>query len=210
MHLFIPGPAGRLDALLWLPKNGAAPRAAAVVCHPHPLFGGTMDNNIVFRVARGLQTAGLAVLRFNFRGAGRSEGVHDGDGAEELDVVAALEHLERAFPGLPLWAGGFSFGARTVGSLARREPRIRRVLLVALPSKAYDCAFVRELTQPTHVLLSGDDEYGTPADFRERIGALAANFELDVIEHVDHFFRGQTPELERRVRAWAERSLATP
>ena len=80
MALFIQGPAGRLEAKLWSPPSGEAPRAAAVVCHPHPLYGGTMDNNVVFRVARGLQHAGLAVLRFNFRGAGASEGVHDGQG----------------------------------------------------------------------------------------------------------------------------------
>ncbi len=210
MRHFIPGPAGRLDAISWLPKDGVAPRAAAVVCHPHPVFGGTMDNNVAFRVARGLQSAGLAVLRFNFRGAGDSEGEHDGNGAEEQDVVAALDHLEREFPGLPLWGAGFSFGARTVGALALREPRMRRLLLVALPSKAYDCTFIRALTQPTHVLLAGNDEFGTPDDFHERIGALTSHFEIDVVPDVDHFFRGRTPELERRVRAWAERSLAEP
>jgi alpha/beta superfamily hydrolase len=207
MALFIPGPVGRLEAKLWRPAGDLAPRAAAVVCHPHPLFGGTMDNNVVFRTARGLQHAGLAVLRFNFRGAGQSEGEHDGQGGEEGDVVAALDHLEREFPGVPLWAAGFSFGSRTVGSLARREARIQSVLLVALPSKAFDCTFVRELRQPTHILLAEHDEFGTPADFDARIGPLGNNFERDVIEGVDHFFRGKTPELERRVKAWAERSL---
>jgi len=134
MRFFIPGPVGRLEALLWMPKDGAAPRAAAVVCHPLPTAGGTMDNNVVFRIARGLQHAGLAVLRFNFRSAGASEGVHDGKGAEEGDVRAALDHLERGLPGLELWAAGFSFGARTVGSLARSEARIRRVALIAPPA----------------------------------------------------------------------------
>jgi hypothetical protein len=169
-----------------------------------------MDNNVVFRTARGLQAAGVTVLRFNFRGAGASEGTHDGNGAEELDVVAALDHLERELPGLPLWAAGFSFGARTVGSLVRREPRVARVCLVAPPTRAYDCSFVREIRQPTYVQLAELDEFGTPADFRERLGTLGANFEVDVIPGVDHFFRGRTPELEARVRAWAERSLAAP
>lgn len=208
MALFIPGPVGRLEAILWTPPDGVAPRAAAVVCHPHPVHGGTMNNNVVFRTARGLQHAGLAVLRFNFRGAGASEGVHDGEGAEEEDVRAALDHLEREFPGLPLWGAGFSFGSRTVGSLARREPRIQRVLLVALPTRAFDCTFVREVRQPTYVLLAEHDEFGTPADFAERIGRLGNHVEIDVIEGVDHFFRGKTPELERRVRAWAERAPA--
>jgi uncharacterized protein len=210
MQVFLPGPVGRLEAILWTPKDGAPARAAAVVCHPHPLGGGTMDNNVVFRTARGLQSAGLAVLRFNFRGTGASEGVHDGSGGEEEDVVAALDHFARELPALELWAAGFSFGARTVASLARREARIRRMCLVALPSKAYDCSFVREVRQPTYVLLAEHDQYGTPADFRERIGPLEANVEVDVVEGVEHFFRGRTPEVERRVRAWAERSLAHP
>lgn len=209
MRFFIPGPVGRLEALLWLPKDGAAPRAAAVVCHPLPTAGGTMDNNVVFRVARGLQHAGLAVLRFNFRSAGASEGEHDGNGAEEADVSAALDHLAATFPGLPLWAGGFSFGSRTVGSLARREPRIARVFLIAPPARAYDCRFLRDIPQPTLILHAEHDEFGTPAEFDERVGALPANFERLVIPGVEHFFRGKTPELEATVRAWAERSLAT-
>lgn len=210
MRFFIPGPVGRLEALLWMPKDGASPRAAAVVCHPLPTAGGTMDNNVVFRVARGLQHAGLAVLRFNFRSAGASEGVHDGKGAEEGDVCAALDHLEREFPGLDLWAGGFSFGSRTVGSLARSEPRIRRVALIAPPAKAYDCRFIREIPQPTLIVHAEHDEFGTPGDFDASVGPLPANFERIVIPGVEHFFRGATPELEATIKEWAERSLQAP
>lgn len=210
MRFFIPGPVGRLEALLWMPKDGASPRAAAVVCHPLPTAGGTMDNNVVFRVARGLQHAGLAVLRFNFRSAGASEGVHDGKGAEEGDVRAALDHLERELPGLDLWAGGFSFGSRTVGSLARSEPRIRRVALIAPPAKAYDCRFIREIPQPTLIVHAEHDEFGTPGDFDASVGPLPANFERIVIPGVEHFFRGATPELEATIKEWAERSLQAP
>src|SRR5688572_23719782 len=124
---FIPGPAGRLESLLWLPRDGAQPRAAAVLCHPHPRGGGTMDNNVVFRTARGLQAAGLAVLRFNFRGVGASEGVHDGQGPEVNDAKAALDHLQQRFPELPLWGAGFSFGARTILQLATQDERIARL-----------------------------------------------------------------------------------
>src|SRR5262245_13610982 len=120
MELFIPGPAGRLEAILWAPK--VAPRAAAIVCHPHPLHGGTMHNNVVFRIARALQSCGLAVLRFNFRGAGASAGEHDGQGGEVEDARAALDHLASAHPGIPLWAAGFSFGARMAAALAMDEP----------------------------------------------------------------------------------------
>lgn len=211
MRLFIPGPSGRLEAILWkagaTDANTAPPPAAAVVCHPHPLAGGTMDNNVVFRTARGLQSAGLAVLRFNFRGAGQSEGLHDGAGGEEEDVRAALDHLQREFPGVPLWGAGFSFGSRTLASYARREPRLERLLLVALPCRAYDCSFVAELRTPTHLLMAGEDQYGTLRDLGERVGTLPANIDTEEIEHVDHFFRGKTPELERRVRTWAEGAL---
>ncbi|MBM3986806.1 MAG: hypothetical protein FJ294_02475 [Planctomycetes bacterium] len=207
MRFFIQGPAGRLEALLWTPKDGAAPRAAAVVCHPLPTAGGTLDNNVVFRVARGLQHAGLAVLRFNFRSAGESEGVHDGKGAEEGDVRAALDHLEREFPGLDLWAGGFSFGSRIVGSLARSEPRIRRVALIAPPAKVNDCRFVREIPQPTLIVHAEHDEFGTPGDFDASIGPLPAHFDRIVIPGVEHFFRGATPKLEAIIKEWAKRSL---
>jgi len=210
MALFIPGPAGRLEAILWQPSGAHAsttPRAAAVVCHPHPLAGGTMHNNVVFRTARGLQAAGLAVLRFNFRGAGASEGLHDGAGAEEQDARAALDHLQREFPGIPLWAAGFSFGARTIASFARSEPRIERLLLVALPCRAYDCSFVAQLSMRTHLVLAGNDEYGTLRDLRERVPPLPSNIDVEEIGGVDHFFRGATPELERRIRTWAEGAL---
>ena len=210
MRLFIPGPCGRLEAILWLPKVTSdlpAPRAAAIVCPPHPVAGGTLDNNVVFRIARGLQTAGLAALRFNFRGAGNSDGVHDGKGAEEEDARAALDHLQRERPGIPLWAAGFSFGSRTVASLARREPRIERLLLVALPCRAFDCSFIAELRTPAHLLMAGEDQYGTLRDLRERVPQLPGNVDVEEIEGVDHFFRGATPELERRVRSWAEGAL---
>jgi uncharacterized protein len=208
VQLFVQGPVGRLEAILWRPEG--EPRAAAVVCHPHPAHGGTMHNNVVFRTARGLQNAGLAVLRFNFRGVEASEGAHDGRGAEELDAAAALDHLERELPGLPLWAAGFSFGARTVAALATHDRRVQRLLLVTVPCLAYDCAFVRGVLPPTHAILAGDDAFGNLADLRERVPDLPAHFSAEELPGVDHFFRGKTPELEARVRAWAEGQLEVP
>jgi len=211
MTLFIPGPAGRLEALAWSAQDEAGgeavPRGAAVVCHPHPLFGGTMHNNVVFRIARALQRAGLSVVRFNFRGVEQSEGVHDGRGGAEDDALAVLDWLAERHPGLPLWAAGFSFGARTVAALAAREPRIAHVLCVALPCKVFDCSGLATLGQPTLCLMAGLDQYGTLADLRARFPDLPAHIETDEIEGVDHFFRGATPQLEARVRAHALRHL---
>ena len=105
----IAGPAGRLEAVLMHPEG--APAAAAVVCHAHPLHGGMMHFKVVFRAAKALQHQGAAVLRFNFRGVGRSEGAHDHGRGEQDDVRAALAEMERRFPSLPLVLGGFSFGS---------------------------------------------------------------------------------------------------
>ena len=211
MKLTITGPAGKLQALIWLPKDEQGretePRAAAVVCHPHPLGGGTMDNNVVFRIARALQQAGLAVLRFNFRGVGESEGQHDGQGAEEEGARAALDAMATRFPGLPLWAAGFSFGARTIAGLAGRDERIARLLCVALPVKAFDCQVIMHTLPPTHVIAAGADEYGNLADLRALFPDLPAHVETDEIEGVSHLFTGKTPELEERVLTWALRSF---
>ena len=135
-ELFVPGPAGRLQASLWSPPKDKPVRAVCAMCHPHPLFGGTMNNTVVFRTARGLEQGGVRVLRFNFRGVGLSEGLHDGRGGEEEDLSAALDWLARENQGLPLWAAGFSFGARTAAARAAGDPRIERVVLVALPVAA--------------------------------------------------------------------------
>ena len=210
MDLLIPGSVGVLEAKLWVPRGGAPAKAACAVCHPHPLHGGTMDNTVVFRTARGLELAGLAVLRFNFRGVGGSEGVHDGRGGEEEDLAAALDHLEGEFPGLDLWAAGFSFGARTAASYARKDARISRVVLVALPVKAFDCSFVREIKKPGLVLMAGNDECGTLADLRRSFPDLYPGLETDEIPEVDHYFQGATSELQSRVRRYAESSFQDP
>lgn len=200
-----------MEAILWHAKDDdgeeTAPRAAAIVCHPHPLAGGTMHNNVVFRVARGLQRAGLTVVRFNFRGVEESDGRHHGDGGEIEDARAALDWLAAEVPGVPLWAGGFSFGSRTVAGLALREPRLAQVLLVAVPAKAYDCRFVADVRVPGLILMAGADEFGNADDLRASVPDLPATLVVDEIPGVDHYFRGETPQVEERIRAHARRTL---
>src|SRR5437588_1356634 len=108
----IAGPAGNLEALLEEPED--APKVAALVCHPHPLFGGTMHNKVVYRIARALRRAGAVVLRFNFRGVGMSEGAHDQGVGEMEDARAALAILRDRYPELPYSMAGFSFGSRII------------------------------------------------------------------------------------------------
>jgi alpha/beta superfamily hydrolase len=205
------GPVGRLEAVLWEPeevgRDSGSPRAVAVVAHPHPLHGGTMDNNVVHRTARGLYDAGLAVVRFNFRGTGASEGAHDGQGGEEEDLRAAVDWLAARYPGVDLWAAGFSFGARTVAGLAPKEPRIARVVLVALPVLAYDCTFALKIQQPGAIFMAGEDGFGTRAALEKQMPELATRFHVDEVPGVDHFFTGALDELRARVRAWAEAAL---
>ena len=210
------GPAGRLEGLLGPPEceapdapcvPGAPPLAVAILCHPHPAHGGTMHNTVVHRVAKGLRSAGLAVLRFNFRGVEGSEGEHDGNGLEEGDALAALNEAERRYPNLPLWAGGFSFGSRTVCWLAPKEPRIQRALFIALPVSVYDCDPILTVPQKSLLLFAGNDTFGTRTVFLERFGPPPAHFDVQEIAGTDHFFKGKTPQLEESVRAWAAKEL---
>lgn len=201
------GPAGRLEAKLWEPERGAAPRAAIVFCHPHPLYGGTMDNKVVFRAARGLQEAGLAVLRFNFRGVRASQGVHDGRGGEADDLGAALDWLAERYPGVELWAGGFSFGSRTAAQRALVDPRIARLVLVALPVLAFDLSYFGGVAQPALVVMADRDQYGTLAELRRQFPALDPRIETLEIANSGHFFDETTHELQASVRVYAERVL---
>src|SRR3954471_11458526 len=105
-NFFLTGPAGRLEAILWKPVTNDAPPMAALVCHPHPLFGGTMHNKVVFQAAKSIDALGIPVLRFNFRGAGLSAGVHDRGLGEREDAQSALQFLIAEFPRVPLLVAG--------------------------------------------------------------------------------------------------------
>ncbi len=204
MEVELDGPAGRLQGLLEGPE---APVVAAIVCHPHPLHGGTMDNGIVFRAARALRDCGAATLRFNFRGVGKSAGIHGGSGEEELDASAALDWLAGRVPERPLWAAGYSFGARTVCGLAAREPRIERVILIAPPLGTSEWSCLERLSRPGLLLFGSEDPFGTLRELERRHPRLPGELEQVEIEGADHFFRGRTPVLEERIREYARAAL---
>jgi hypothetical protein len=161
-----------------------------------------MRNSIVVRSARALRAAGLATLRFNFRGVEGSEGVHDG--VREIDdVSAAARLLSGRFPGLPLWGAGYSFGSRMVAELATRDQGLERLVLIAFPCTLYDPRFLTDLLVPGLIVMGAADRFGTAADLLRVLGRIPPNLELVEIPEADHFFRGKTPLVEAAVLRYA-------
>ncbi|MFT5287354.1 MAG: alpha/beta superfamily hydrolase [Planctomycetota bacterium] len=166
-----------------------------------------MRNTVVYRTARALRSAGLATLRFNFRGVEGSEGAHDGNGAEEMDMSACLDWLEAEYPDVPLWAAGFSFGSRTALALSLKQERIQRLICVALPVRAYSLPHLSEVKQPTLILMAGSDEFGTRSDLTELFPDLGNHVEIHQIEGADHLFRGKSPLMEACVEKYATTAM---
>ena len=209
------GPAGRLEAILVLPET--PPVAAAVVCHAHPLHGGMMHFKVVFRAAKALQSAGLAALRFNFRGVGRSEGAHDHGAGEQEDARAALFELQDRFPGLPLVLGGFSFGSVVALRVAARDLRVRAVFALGYPlrlaghlpgtspvSLAADHAYLTSIARPRLFVQGEHDEFGPGEALRALAEPLLPPREIVVVPAANHFFDGQLDALQGAVADWAE------
>jgi alpha/beta superfamily hydrolase len=196
------GPAGRLEAILMLPD--APPVAAAVVCHAHPLQGGIMHFKAVFRAAKALQGQGFAVLRFNFRGVGTSEGTHDHGRGEQDDVRAALSELERRFPGLPLVVGGFSFGSAMALRVAGSDPRPRAVFALGFPiGMITDAAYVEKVLVPKLFVHGANDHIGPADRLRMLVERLPEPRRLVIVEGADHFFTGKLDALEQALASWA-------
>jgi uncharacterized protein len=207
--LFLNGPAGRLEALL----NAGAENAthAALVCHPHPLFGGTLHNKVVFHTMKALNSFGFPVLRFNFRGTGLSQGEHDRGVGEVDDVRIALDWLDAEFH-LPLIVAGFSFGAAVGLRAAHADARARALIGVGTPvapvaageeePRVYTFDFLKDCVKPKLFVSGARDRFGP----REKLQALVASIpepkKLVVIEGADHFFEGHLHELRETIEAW--------
>jgi len=196
------GPAGRLESILMHPDGD--PLGAAVVCHAHPLHGGMMHFKVVFRAAKALQHHGLAVLRFNFRGVGRSEGTHDDGRGEQDDVRAALDEMARRFPGRPQVLGGFSFGSVMAARVGGTDPRVRALFVMGFPLRSLqDTSYLDGVAKPRLFVQGERDEYGGG----DAIGALVARLppprELVVVPEADHFFAGHLDALQAAVDGWA-------
>ena len=200
-NLFLAGPAGRLEALLWTSPE-ARPPLAALVCHPHPLFGGTMHNKVVFQVARALHELRLPVLRFNFRGAGLSEGAHDKGHGEQDDVRAALGFLAQEFPDAPVVLAGFSFGAGVGLRAGCEDARVSDLIGLGLPVNNLELEYLRSCTKPKLFLQGTEDQFGAKERVAALVESLAAPKQLVLVEGVDHFSQGKLDEVSRTITAW--------
>lgn len=198
------GPAGRVEAILNRPPESVALRAAAVICHAHPLHGGMMHFKVIFRAAKALQAKEVAVLRFNFRGVGRSEGVHDNGRGEQDDVRAAIDEMTRRLPGLPVVLGGFSFGSAMAARVAASDSRVKAVLLMGYPITRVDStANLALVSQARLFVQGGNDEFGDGEAITALVSPLPEPKRLAVVEGADHFFTGRLDELQAPIEEWA-------
>ena len=194
----------RLEARL----AGGPGRAGLVACHPHPLYGGDMDNPVVVRAVEVAQGLGLATLRFNFRGVGRSEGTHGGGEAERDDVAAAVGALREILPpAAPVGLLGYSFGAGVASRVAAADPTLAALALVAPPMSMYDWAHVAPGPRPL-ILVAGTRDAYCPVDALDALAARLPGAERVLIEGADHFFFGKLFPMGEAVAGWVRRWAA--
>ncbi len=207
-NLFIPAPHGHLEAILKQPAGES--KGVALVCHPHPLGGGTMHNKVVFRAAAGLVDAGLTTLRFNFRGVGASTGVHTEVAGGIEDVSAALDYLSDEYPGAEITLAGFSFGSRVGMQVGIRDVRVARLISIGTPVDKYrDYEFLTAARKPILFLHGDRDEFGSIENVRKLFANVSeqTDAELIVFENCGHFFDDHLADLRDAVREWVEKQI---
>ena len=198
----LPGPAGKLEALLEEPEE-QEPRAAALVCHPHPQHGGTMHNKVVYRMARGLRKKGYVVLRFNYRGVNLSEGVYDHGNGELEDARSALAWLRESYPDLPFSVAGFSFGSRIVLRLGCSVPGVQSIVAAGIVAAYANDGYIAECKVPRVFISSTNDQYAPKEKLEQIVGSAPEPKRLVLIPAEDHFFKGALDEFEAAVMEYA-------
>jgi uncharacterized protein len=206
--VMIRGAAGLLEGLLWVPEPPREVHLAAVVCHPHPLYQGTMHNKVVYQAAKALDSLGIPVLRFNFRGVGTSEGTYDHGRGEEDDVRAALDYLSSQFSGVPLVAAGFSFGAWVGLRAGCSDPRVVDLIGLGLPidDRKLGFGYLGACTKPKLLIQGENDQYAARSHFESFVQTFSpeATKETQVvfIPAADHFFQGHLEEVANALLRW--------
>ena len=199
---FLNGPVGRLEAILWSPSNGKELTLAALVCHPHPLFGGTMHNKVVYQTAKALDELGLPVLRFNFRGAGASEGKHDRGQGEQDDVRSALDFLGKEFPSTPLLLAGFSFGCWVGLRVGCADARVSELIGIGAPVNDSDFSYLSECKKPKLFVQGSNDQFGSMAKLEALVASLPGTNRVRTVQGGDHFLTGKLDQLGSAIADW--------
>jgi uncharacterized protein len=202
--LWIEGPAGRLAAAL---RVADQPRASVVLAHPHPLYGGTLHNPVIFHADRELNRRGLTTLRFNFRGVEGSDGFHDDGRGEIGDVAAAAGWVRALAPGKPLLLVGYSFGSRCAVAHAITDKTVAGVVAIGLPVRIWEFQDLPSLGRPLAVVQGTDDEYGSIGEVEAAIGAASPKGRLYTVSGASHLFPGKVTEAAARVGEAVEEML---
>lgn len=206
---FLEGSAGRLEALLNLGAENAS--HAALVCHPHPVYGGTLHNKVVFHAMKALNSFGFPVLRFNFRGAGLSEGEHAHGEGELDDVRVALDWLEREYRQPAIFAG-FSFGAAVGLRAACPDTRVQALISLGTPvapidNRRYDFDFLAACVKPKLFVSGSRDQFAPKVQLQQMVAAVPEPKKLVFIEAADHFFEGRLREMRETIESWVKETL---
>lgn len=199
-NVLISGPAGNLEVLLHTPLKTPLERVA-VICHPHPLFGGTLHNKVVSTLAKAFETQGMATLRFNFRGVGQSAGHYDAGQGEQEDLLAILQWLKTNYAHTKIWLGGFSFGSYIAFAVAQKWP-VEQVFLVAPPVQHFHYATSDTWKVPTLLIQGEADDIVSPHKVFEWV--KKQHFPLTVIRFpgVGHFFHGHLVQLRQCIEQY--------
>jgi uncharacterized protein len=220
MQLEIPGPAGVLEALLDEPSSDrgvnreglleqgrpTGVRAAVVFGHPHPQLGGSMHTKVVYQASKALARIGCAVVRFNFRGVGRSAGAWDEGRGEANDFGAALEFTRTRYPEVPLWVAGMSFGSWIALEAGVADARVTTLIGISMPIPRYDFSSIQSSTKPKFFIHGERDHICSIKEIREFYAKAADPKELVIIDAADHLFDGKVGEvadaLEELLEDW--------
>ncbi len=178
------------------------------MCHPHPRYGGTLHNKVVFRTAKAALQLGLPTLRFNFRGVGKSQGEFAEGMGERQDVRAALDYLQMRFPQAPACVMGFSFGAWVGLAVGATDPRVCALVGLGLPTASADLSFLRELPKPKLIIQGTQDPFGPRVQVEALFASLAEPKRLHWVEEADHFFTGKLDEVQAALRVFLQEIMA--
>ena len=205
-HLFIDGPAGRLQAIFELPAE-QTPLGSVVVCHPHPQHGGTMHNKVAHALARAFVRMGFAALRFNFRGTEESEGIYDAGDGELADALAAIEWMRSRFPETVHWLAGFSFGA-AIAVKAAVATEVDGLISVAPAISRFASGLDTQPKCPWLIVQGDQDELVDVDEMVSWVDGLEPGPELLIIPGGEHFFHGRLVELREAVVAFVDESIS--